>query len=385
MLTIDKPSFLHDEALQIFEDATGKFFDEFAPPERIEKWRREGQVEVAFWRQAGAHGLLGLSVPEEYGGGGADFRFEVVLNDLVLKKGAVGFMVALHNGIIIPYIMAHGTEEQKGRWLPKLCTGELIGAVAMSEPGAGSDLQSIRTSARRDGNGYRLNGQKTFISSGQIGNFIIVVAKTDPGKGAGGISLVVLETDGADGFQRGRKLDKVGQDAADTSELFFDEVWVPAENILGMEEGRGFSQLMTELPRERLLVALEGATNCEIALDLTAEYVKSRKAFGKAVFDYQNTQFKLAEIKTETTIARVFVNYCLELQLAGKLDGVTAAMAKYWVSDLENKIVDQCLQLHGGYGYMNEYGIGRMFRDCRVSRIYGGTNEIMKLIIARAI
>ncbi|MBL4600842.1 MAG: acyl-CoA dehydrogenase family protein, partial [Rhizobiaceae bacterium] len=274
---------------------------------------------------------------------------------------------------------------QKQRWLPRLATGELIGAIAMSEPGAGSDLQGIKTSAVQDGNQYLINGSKTFITNGQNANLIILVVKTDPEKGAKGTSLIVIETEGLDGFQRGRNLDKIGLKANDTSELFFDNVKVPLTNLLGKEEGLGFFQLMNELPQERLLIANQGIASIERALALTIEYVKERKAFGKSVIEFQNTQFKLAEMKSEATMARVFVDHCVGEHLEGRLDQVKASMAKLLLTDLQCKVIDECLQLHGGYGYMNEYPIARMFRDSRVQRIYGGTNEIMKLLIARSL
>ncbi len=384
-INVPKPDFMQDDSLTAFENAAGRFFEQHASPERIATWREAGLVEREFWREAGQAGLLGVTVPEAYGGAGVDFRYDVVLFDQIIRKSVEGFAASLHNGIILPYVVAHGTEEQKKRWLPRLCSGDLVAAIAMSEPAAGSDLQNIRTTAKKDGNGYRISGQKTFISSGQLADFVIVVAKTDPTQGAKGVSLLVVETEEAEGFRRGRKLDKVGCDTADTSELFFDDVWVPADNLLGLEEGQGFKQLMKELPRERMIIALAAATRAEIALDTTIAYVKERKAFGQRLMDFQNTQFTLAECKTEATLARVFVNHCLEQLVKGTLDTATASMAKYWCTDIENKIIDRCLQLHGGYGYMNEYAIGRMFRDARVSRIYGGSNEIMKVLIARTL
>jgi acyl-CoA dehydrogenase len=266
-----------------------------------------------------------------------------------------------------------------------MATGELIGAIAMTEPGTGSDLQAVRTTARKSGNGYVLNGSKTFITNGQHANLIIVVAKTDPKERARGISLMVVETDDAPGFRRGRKLKKLGMDAADTSELFFEDVALPAENLLGLEQGQGFAQLMNELPQERLIVATAAIGMIERALALTIDYVKQRKAFGKAIIEFQNTQFELAECKSEATIGRVFHDHCVERHIAGELDTTTASMAKYWLTDLQNKIVDRCLQLFGGYGYMDEYPISRMYRDARVQRIYAGTNEIMKLLIARSL
>lgn len=366
-------------------DGAARFFEREAPPERIAKWREAGQVERAFWRQAGEAGLLGVSIPVEYGGAGGDFRHDVMLVEQVGRHGVEGFALSLHNVIILPYVLAHGTEEQKRRWLPKLCSGESVAAIAMSEPGAGSDLQAIRTTALKDGNGYRINGAKTFISNGQIADFVIVVAKTDPAAGGKGVSLLVVETESAEGFRRGKALDKIGLDAQDTSELFFDDVWVPADNLLGTTEGQGFRQLMAELPRERLVIAVSSVITMEKAVEVTTEYVKQRQAFGQRVFDFQNTQFKLAECKARTEVARVFVNDCIERQLAGTLDLTTAAIAKLWVTDSEGQVVDECLQLHGGYGYINDYPIARMWRNARVQRIYGGSNEIMKVLIARSL
>ncbi|MBO9557830.1 MAG: acyl-CoA dehydrogenase family protein [Caulobacter sp.] len=385
VLGVEKPAFMAEEDIAIFEDAVGKFFDEHAPEETVAKWRKNHCVDRDMWTKAGEAGLLGLSTPEAYGGAGGDYRHEVVLMEQLGLKGVDGFGVSLHNAIVMPYITHYGTEEQKQRWLPRLATGELVSAIAMTEPGAGSDLQAIKTTAKKVGSQYVLNGSKTFITNGQTANLIIVVAKTDPAAGARGTSLVVVETDGAEGFERGRNLDKLGQEAQDTSELFFNEVKVPTENLLGTDEGQGFFQLMGQLPQERLNIAVQGMATIERALELTIDYVKQRKAFGKAIIDFQNTQFVLAECKTEGTVARVFVNHCIEQHLAGKLDAATASMAKYWVSDLENKIVDRCLQLFGGFGFMNEYPIARMYRDSRVQRIYGGTNEIMKLLIARTL
>jgi len=299
--------------------------------------------------------------------------------------GFDSFGAPLHSGIIAPYILHYGTDEQKRRWLPKMVTGELVGAIAMSEPGTGSDLQGVRTTARKSGNGYVLNGSKTFITNGQHANLIVVVAKTDTGAGAKGVSLMVVETESAPGFRRGRKLKKLGLDAADTSELFFDDVKLPAENLLGTEEGQGFAQLMRDLPRERLIVAVHAQAMIERALGLTIDYVKQRQAFGKKIIEFQNSQFELAACKTEATIARSFCDQCVERLLKGELDTVTASMAKYWITDTLGKVVDRCLQLFGGYGYMDEYPISRLFRDARVMRIYAGTNEIMKLLIARSL
>ena len=385
VLNIQRPDFLREESVVQFEDMVGKFFDANAPQSRVAKWRNEGIVERAMWTQAGKAGLLCLMAPEEYGGAGGDYRHEVVFMEQLALKGVDGFGASLHNAIVAPYILNYGSQEQKRKWLPKMATGELITAIAMTEPGAGSDLQGVRTQARREGNRYVLSGQKTFITNGQTANLIIVVVKTDPGAGAKGTSLIVVETDDAEGFQRGRNLDKVGHEAQDTSELFFNDVSVPTANLLGPEEGMGFYQLMQQLPQERLNIAVGGMATILRALELTIDYVKERKAFGRRLIDFQNTQFKLAECKTEATIGRVFVDHLIGLHLEGKLDAATASMAKYWITDLENKIVDQCLQLFGGYGYMNEYPIARMFRDSRVQRIYGGTNEIMKVLIARTL
>ena len=323
-------------------------------------------------------------MPEEYGGHGGDFRHDMVVIEQQGKHNVDGFAASLHNTVILPYLVRHGTEEQKKRYLPKLVSGELVSAIAMTEPGVGSDLQSITTTALKDGNGYRLNGAKTYISNGQIADFIIVVAKTDPKERAKGISLLLLETEGAEGFQRGKKLDKIGLDAQDTSELFFDDVFVPAENVLGGVEGKGFYQLMGELPQERLIIAMGAISGIERALDVTVEFVKERKAFGQTVWDFQNTQFVLADLKAKGTAARVFVNDCISKHLEGKLDVPTACMAKYWVTELQSEVVDKCLQLHGGSGYINDYPIARMYRDSRITRIFGGSNEIMRMVIARS-
>jgi len=384
VIDVPQPAFMEDEEIAIFADAVGKFYQQHAPEKRVLKWREDGQVEREFWREAGAAGLLGVSVPTEYGGHGGDFRHDIVVIDQQAKHGVEGFGASLHNTIILPYLVRHGTEEQKKKYLPRLVTGDLVSAIAMSEPDAGSDLQSIKTTALKDGNGYRLNGSKTWISNGQLADFIIVVAKTDPAEGAKGISLLLLETEGAEGFQRGKKLDKIGLDAQDTSELFFDNVFIPADNLLGGIEGRGFYQLMGELPQERLVIAMNAITGIEKALDVTVEHVKNRKAFGKTIWDFQNTQFTLADLKARGTAARVFVNDCIAKLLEGKLDVATASMAKYWVTELQSEVVDKCLQFHGGAGYINDYAIARMYRDTRIARIYGGSNEIMKMLIARS-
>lgn len=384
-LDFPQASFMADEELQMLADSARRFFERAAPPERVEAWRDAGQVDRDFWREAGAQGFLGVSVPAEYGGQGGDFRHDVVLVNEVQRAGLDGFALSLHNVIVVPYIQLHGTEEQKHRWLPGLSNGDLVSAIAMSEPGAGSDLQSIRTTAIRDGDDYVINGSKTFISNGQLADLIVVVAKTDPAEGAKGISLLVVEADKVTGFRRGRKLDKIGLDAQDTSELFFDDVRVPADNLLGGIEGRGFAQLMAELPRERMIIALGSQNSMERAIEVTIDYTRERKAFGQPLISFQNTQFKLAEMKAKARVGRSFINECVDKAVRGELDGTTSAMAKMWASETEWEIVDACLQLHGGYGYINEYPIARIFRNARVSRIYGGSTEIMKLLVARSL
>ena len=385
VLNVERPDFMAEEDIRMFEDSVSKFFEQNAPPERVAKWRKQKCVDREMWTKAGEAGLLGLSMPEVYGGAGGDYRHEVILMEQLGYKSVDGFGASLHNAIVMPYILHYGTEEQKRRWLPRMATGELISAIAMTEPGAGSDLQGVKTTAIKTGNQYVINGSKTFITNGQSANLICVVAKTDKSQGAKGISLVFLETEGAEGFERGRNLEKLGQPAQDTSELFFNEVKVPTENLLGLEEGKGFYQLMGQLPQERLNIAVQAITTIEVALALTIDYVKQRQAFGKKILDFQNTQFVLAECKTEATVGRVFVNHCIRIHLEGKLDAATASMAKYWLTDLEGKIIDRCLQLYGGYGFMDDFPISRMYRDSRIQRIYGGTNEIMKVLIARTL
>ncbi|HEX5508975.1 MAG TPA: acyl-CoA dehydrogenase family protein [Pseudolabrys sp.] len=382
-LNLPRPAWMSEDLVLLEEQARRYIADEFVP--HLDRWHEAGIYDRDVWNKAGAAGLLCASMPEEYGGAGGTFAHEAVINRELSLAGFDTFGAPLHSGIVAPYILHYGTEEQKKRWLPKLATGELVGAIAMTEPGTGSDLQGVRTSAKKSGNGYVLNGSKTFITNGQHANLIVVVAKTDAAAGAKGVSLLVVETDDAPGFRRGRKLKKLGMDSADTSELFFDDVKLPAENLLGPEEGQGFYQLMKELPQERLIVAVHAAAMMERAVALAAEYAKQRKAFGKAIIEFQNTQFELAECKTEATIAKVFVDHCVERHIKGELDTVTASMAKYRLTDTQSSVIDRCLQLFGGYGYMDEYPISRMYRDARVFRIYAGTNEIMKLLIARSL
>mgnify|MGYP003638087011 FL=1 len=383
-LNVPKSNWRNDEEMDIFSDAVGQFFEKECAP-HVPAWRKAGVVPREIWTKAGEMGLLCASVPEEYGGAGGDFRHEAIIIEQQQWKGVDGFGITLHNAIIAPYITAFGTEEQKRRWLPRMASGDLVTAIAMTEPGAGSDLQNIKTTAIKDGDGYVINGSKTFISNGQTANLILVCAKTDPTQGAKGISILCVETEEVEGFERGRNLEKVGQHAADTSELFFNDVKVPASALLGGEAGKGFIQLMQKLPQERHVIGLQGVGMIERAIHETVEYVKGRKAFGKTVFDFQNTQFKLAEAKTEATVAKVFADHCTELLLKGELDAATASMSKYWISDLQCKIIDECLQLHGGFGYMDEYPIAQMYADARVQRIYGGANEVMKMLIARTL
>lgn len=383
MLDVEPPSYMTED-LRIFADGVAKFIEREVEP-NVERYIDRHAVDRALWNKAGTAGLLCASIPEEYGGSGGSFAHEAVIITELGRRGADGWGIALHNAIVAPYILHYGSEEQKKSWLPRLASGELVGAIAMTEPGAGSDLQGVKTTARRDGNHYVINGSKTFITNGGTANFIIVVAKTDPSLGAKGISLVCVETDAVDGFRRGRVLDKIGQRANDTAELFFDDVRVPTSSLLGTEEAQGFVQLMQQLPQERLIIGLQAISAVERALEVTADYVKQRRAFGRPVIEFQNTQFKLAECKTEATVGKVFCQYCVEQHLRGKLDATLASMAKLWLSEMQCRIVDECLQLHGGYGYMNEYPIARLYADARVQRIYGGTNEIMKVLIARSL
>jgi len=380
---LPRPAWMTEDVVLLEEQARRFMQSEFTP--NLDRWHEQGSYERETWTKAGAAGLLCAAMPEQYGGAGGTFAHEAVINRELSLCGFDSFGAPLHSGIVAPYILHYGTEEQKQRWLPRLATGELVGAIAMTEPGTGSDLQGVRTTARRSGNGYVLNGAKTFITNGQHADLIIVVAKTNPTEKAKGVSLMVVETAEAAGFRRGRKLKKLGLDAADTSELFFEDVALPASSLLGTEEGQGFVQLMRELPQERLIVAIHAMAMMERALDLTIAYTKERQAFGRKVIEFQNTQFVLAECKTEATVAKVFLDHCVAQHLEGKLDTATASMAKYWHTDLLGKITDRCLQLFGGYGYMDEYPISRLYRDARVMRIYAGTNEIMKLLIARGL
>lgn len=373
------------EDLTIFEDAASKFMtNEFVP--LGDKWTKQGIVDREAWTKAGEAGLLCTSIPEEYGGGGGDYRHEAILTEVQTRLGVGGWGQSVHSLICSHYFLAYGTEEQKKKYLPKMASGEMVCAIAMTEPGTGSDLQSVKTTALKDGNQYLVNGSKTFITNGQTCDMVLVVAKTDTSQGAKGISLVIVETgDDTQGFARGRNLDKMGQHAADTSELFFDDVKVAADNILGGEEGQGFYQLMQQLPAERLVIANQAVASMERAIALTLDYTRERKTFGNSIFDYQNTQYKLAECKATWMAARAMVDQLLAQLLEGKLDANSAAAAKFWCTERENEVIDDCLQFFGGYGYMDEYPISRMYTDARVQRIYGGSNEIMRMLVARAL
>ncbi|HEY8374022.1 MAG TPA: acyl-CoA dehydrogenase family protein [Pseudonocardiaceae bacterium] len=367
-----------------FREAVRSFLADTVVPHH-ERWEHEGIVPREVWKAAGALGLLGTDMPEEHGGGGQrDFRFNAVLDEEIVRVGATGLGFGLHNDVVGPYLRELTTPEQKQRWLPGFCSGELITAIAMTEPAAGSDLQGIRTHARRDGSDYVLNGSKTFITNGINADLVIVVARTDPdAPGSRGLSLLVVERD-MPGFTRGRNLDKIGLKAQDTAELFFDDVRVPAENLLG-EENRGFRHLMTMLPQERLSVAVAAVAAVRAMLDLTIDHVRSRRAFGRSVGSFQNTRFELAELETEYWVTQVFVDRCIADLNTGRLSATDAAMAKWWATDLQRRCADRCLQLHGGYGYMTEYPISKFFLDGRVQAIYAGTNEIMKEIIGRSL
>jgi acyl-CoA dehydrogenase len=368
--------------------ALGAVADKFVAAELTGKrdiWEAQHYVDREVWRRAGRLGLLCCSIPAEYGGGGGTFAHDLIVVESQARAGETAWGNSVHSGIVAHYILAYGTDDQRCRWLPKLASGELISAVAMTEPGVGSDLKNIRTRAARDGGEYVIDGAKTFITNGHTADLIVVATKTDAEAGARGISLLVVEAEGCRGLVRGRILDKVGQPGADTSELFFDGVRVPAGNLLGEAEGRGFIQLMTQLAQERLIIAVTAVAAMETAVEQTLGYVKQRQAFGQSLFDFQNTRFTLAECATTAHVSRVFADSCIQRHLDGGLDATTAAMAKWWLTEQQVAVVDRCVQLHGGYGYMREYLIARMYADARVQKIYGGTNEIMKDLVARSL
>jgi acyl-CoA dehydrogenase len=372
-----------NEELTLFREAAERFVSERMVPHDA-RWRREHCVGHEIWREAGDVGLLCTDIPAEYGGGGGDFRHESIVHEALARRGLVGFATGVHS-ICAQYVNRHGTSAQKRHWLPRLARGELVGAIAMTEPDTGSDLQAIRTIARRDGQHYVINGAKTFITNGSLAGLLAVVLKTDPTQRAPGMSIIMVETADLRGYRVGAVLDKMGMQAQDTALLFFEDVRVPVDHLLGGEEGKGFQQLMSDLPYERALIAVNGVAAMEGAIDETLRYVKERRAFGKPVFEFQNTKFELAEAATIARVARVFVNDCIQRVVDGSLDATTAAMAKWWITDMQQQVIDRCLQLHGGYGYMNETLVCRMFADARVQRIYGGTNEIMKELISRAL
>jgi acyl-CoA dehydrogenase len=371
------------EEVEAFRDSWVRFVETEMQP-RDSEARERGHVGHELWRRAGELGFLCVDIPEEWGGAGGDFRHEAVLHEEMGRRALSGMSIGVHS-IAAHYLLNHGTEDQKRRYLPRLAKGELVGAIAMSEPGAGSDLQAIRTRAEKRGNQYAITGSKTFISNGYRAGLVVVVCKTDPAERARGISLLLVETQDCPGFKIGRLLDKIGRKAQDTAELFFDEVKVPAENVLGGAEGKGFYQLMDDLPYERMLIGVGALAAMEGAYAATLDYVRQRQAFGRPIAEFQNTRFKLAEVATQIAVGRAFIDRCVERLLQGELDAATAAMAKLWASETEGRVIDELLQLHGGYGYMNEFLIGRMYADARIARIYGGTNEIMKEVIARAL
>ena len=363
-----------------FRDSVRKFLTQHAAPYHSQ-WEKDGQIDRQLWNKAGEMGLLCPTMPEQFGGPGVDYRYNVIVNEEITKQGLSGLGFIVHSDITVPYINNNGSNALKKKYIPGCVTGELVGAIAMTEPGAGSDLQGIKTTAVLDGDEYVINGSKTFITNGQHADIVVVVCVTDPKAAAAGISLIVVEAT-TPGFERGQNLEKIGLKAQDTSELFFNDVRVPKENVIG-KLGAGFSYLMNELPQERLGLAVAALMSCETAMQQTIDYVKERKAFGKPVAVFQNTQFKLAELSAEITSARCFIDKCIELHLVGKLDAVTASKAKLIGSELQGRVIDECLQLHGGYGYMWEFPIARAYADARIQRIYGGTSEIMKLIIGR--
>jgi acyl-CoA dehydrogenase len=372
-----------DEELTMFRDSCAKFVEtEMLPLD--EKWREQKFVDPEMWLEVGEMGMLCMDIPAEYGGIGADFRYEAIFHEEQARVGITGFGQSVHS-ICAHYLLNHGTEEQKLKYLPQLASGKMIAGIAMTEPGAGSDLQGLKTRAILDGDHYVVNGSKIFISNGILAGLLAVVVKTDPTQGAKGTSILLVETKDLEGYSVAKPLKKAGLHAQDTCEIYFEDVRIPVENLMGAVEGKGFYQLMSDLPYERTILAVNAVSDMEGAIADTITYTKERHAFGKTIFDFQNTRFKLAEVATKAQIARVFVDHCIEKVVSGELDSETAAMAKWWTTDLQQEVADECLQLFGGYGYMDEYTISRRFVDARVQRIYGGSNEIMKEIISRAL
>jgi acyl-CoA dehydrogenase len=372
-----------DEELELFRDAARRFVESEILPHDA-RFREQHHVDRELWNKAGEVGLLCTDIPDRYGGVGGDVRHEAIVVEELGRRGITSLGHSVHS-IVAHYLLNYGTEEQKQRWLPRMASGELVGAIAMTEAGAGSDLQAVKTRAHLDDGHYVIKGSKTFISNGYHAGLVAVVAKTDPGQRAKGISIIMVETRDQPGYRVGRLLDKIGQNGWDTAELFFDDVRAPADCLLGGVEGQGFAQLMDDLPYERTLLAIGGVAAMEYALELTVDYARHRKAFGKALLEMQNTRFKLAEVRTWVHIARVFIDDCILKLKDGRLDTVDASMAKWWLTDLQSKVADECLQLFGGYGYMKEYPISRLYVDARVQRIYGGANEVLKEIIARSL
>ncbi len=372
-----------DEELELFRDAARRFVENEVAPNDA-RWREQKHVDREIWNKAGEVGMLCTDIPAEYGGVGGDARHEAIVTEEMGGHGITSIGHTVHS-ILAHYVLNYGSEEQKRRWLPRMARGELVGAIAMSEPGAGSDLQSVRTRAVREGNHYVLNGSKTFLSNGLHAGLVGIVAKTDPAQGARGMSIIMVEPEGQAGYRVGRVLDKIGQNGWDTAEIFLDDCRVPADRLLGPAEGQGFIQLMRDLPYERALLALGGVAAMEYALRLTVDYARSRRLFGQALLEMQNARFKLAEVKTQVHLARLCIDDCIQKLAAGTLDTVTASMAKLWITDTQCRVMDECLQLFGGYGYMKEYPISKLYADSRVQRIYGGTSEVMKEIVARSL
>ncbi|WP_170468731.1 acyl-CoA dehydrogenase family protein [Ruegeria arenilitoris] len=371
------------EEHQMFAEMANRFMDDELVP-NIERWNQNGVVDRDFWNKAGEMGLMAGAIPEDFGGVGGGIGFDAVTLYEQSARGDAGWGFGIQS-IVVHYLTAYGSEDQKQKWLPRLASGEMVGALAMTEPGTGSDVQSIRTTAEKDGNSYRLNGSKIFITNGQTADLILVAAKTDKTQGSKGVSLIAVETEGAEGFRRGRNLKKLGMKANDTAELFFEDVKVPMTNLIGPEEGQGFYQMMKQLPWERLTIGIMALGAIDFAIAETVRYTQERKAFGQRVMDFQNTRFKLAECKTKAEVLRSFVNDCVAQLEDGTLDAAKASMVKYWGSEVQNEIMHECLQLFGGYGFMMEYPIARLYADARVQMIYGGTNEIMKELIARSL